>query len=104
MSQGVMMNACKKKTIYKMWQQLEVTEFKETEQKQIKSSHDVADIFDTNMQINFDNKMYNIIHLYNNVLKFSYCQKKASLSHYCKVYFHWSSLVCENIFTLLSSI
>lgn len=29
-------------------------------------------IFDTNMQINFDNKMYNIIHLYNNVLKFSY--------------------------------
>lgn len=32
----------------------------------------LADIFDTNMQINFDNKMYNIIHLYNNVLKFSY--------------------------------
>lgn len=32
----------------------------------------LADIFDTNMQINFDNKMYNIIHLYNKVLKFSY--------------------------------
>lgn len=37
LSQGVMMNACKKKTINKMSQQLEVTEFKETEQKQ--SSH-----------------------------------------------------------------
>lgn len=34
LSQGVMMNACKKKTNSKMWQQLEVTEFKETEQKQ----------------------------------------------------------------------